>query len=75
MGGGSEAGGAETLKRYRASLPENEAEKERAKLLSVAYREAEERGADPWENEDFGELADVLEARGWDASGVRYFSD
>lgn len=69
VGGESEAGDAETLRRYRASLPDKEAQRERGKLLSAAYREAEKRGVDPWGSEDFGELADELEARGWDASG------
>ena len=73
--GGDEVGDAETLRRYRASLSEKEAERERGKLLSFAYKEAENRGADPWGKGDFGELADELERRGWDASGVRYFSD
>ncbi len=73
--GGDEAGDAETLRRYRGSLPDKEAERERAKLLSAAYKEAEDRGVDPWGSGDFGELADELEARGWDASGVRYLSD
>ena len=72
---GSQAADAETLLRYRASLAEREAEREGSKLLSAAYKEAENRGADPWGKEDFAELADELEARGWDASGVRYFSD
>lgn len=75
VGGGSEAGDADTLRRYRNSLPEKAARKERGKLLSAAYREAEKRGADPWGSEDFTGLADELEARGWDAPGVRYFSD
>lgn len=52
LGGGSQAGDAETLRRYRASLPDKEAAKERAKLLSAAYGEAEDRGADPWGKED-----------------------
>jgi hypothetical protein len=73
VGGGSEAGDVETLIRYRASLPEKAAKKEGDALLSAAYGEAENRGADPWGKEDFMELADALEARGVDASGVRYF--
>jgi hypothetical protein len=74
LGGGSQAGDAETLRRYRASLSEKDAKKEGGALLSAAYGEAEHRGADPWRGEDFAELADALEARGIDASGVRYFS-
>jgi hypothetical protein len=46
LNGGSQAGDAETLRRYRASLPDKEAAKERGALLSAAYREAEDRGAD-----------------------------
>jgi hypothetical protein len=73
LGSGSQAGDAETLRHYRASLPEKEAAKERAKLLSAAYGEAEDRGADPWGSPDVGEFADEIEARGIDASGVQYF--
>jgi hypothetical protein len=75
VSGGSQTGDAETLRRYRASLPEKEARKEGDALLSAAYGEAEDRGEDPWGKEDFSELADELEARGWDALSVRYFSD
>ena len=75
VGDGSGAVDAETLIRYRASLPDKEARKEGGALLSAAYGEAEERGADPWGRENFSELADELEARGIDALGVRYFSD
>lgn len=74
VGGGSDARDAETLRRYRASLPDDKAERERARLLAAAYREAEARGADPWK-EDFGKLAEELEARGYDGSGVRWFSE
>ena len=72
---GSQADDAETLSRYRASLPEKDAKRERTKLLSAAYGEAERRGVDVWGKENFTELADELEARGTDASGVRWFSD
>ncbi len=75
LNSGSQAGDAETLKRYRASLPEKEARTEGHALLSAAYGEAKNRGADPWGSEEFGELADELEARSWGVSGVRYFSE
>ena len=75
LGGGSQAGDAETLVRYRVSLPEKEAKREGWALLSAAYGEAEDRGADPWGKEDFGEFADEIGARGIDASGVKYFLD
>ena len=74
LGGGSQAGDTEILRRYRASLPEKEAKREGWALLSAAYGEAEERGADPWGEEDFGELTDALDARRIDASDVPYFS-
>ena len=48
LNSGSEAGDAETLSRYRASLPDKEARKEGHALLSAAYGKAEDRGADPW---------------------------
>jgi hypothetical protein len=44
LSGGSQAGDAETLRRYRASLPEKEAKREGWALLSAAYGEAEDRG-------------------------------
>ena len=44
LGSGSQAGDAETLRRYRASLPEKEAKREGWALLSAAYGEAEDRG-------------------------------
>lgn len=75
VGTGDEAGDAGTLRRYRASLPDKEARKEGDALLSAAYGEAERRGVVAWEGADFTGLADELEARGWDASGVRYFSE
>lgn len=75
LGGGSQAGDAETLIRYRASLPHKEARREGHALLSAAYREAEDRGADPWGKEDFSEFADEFEAQSIDASGVSCFSD
>lgn len=54
LNGGNQDGDAETLRRYRSSLPEKEAKREGWALLSAAYGEAEERGVDPWGEEDFG---------------------
>jgi hypothetical protein len=75
LSGDSQDGDAEILMRYRASLPEKEARKEGRALLSAAYGEAEDRGANPWGSPDVGEFADEIEARGIDASGVKYFLD
>ncbi len=78
--GGSEEADAVTLHRYRASLPEKQSKAEGAALLSGAYREAGDRGADVW-YEDEGsdsaltEVAGLLEGRGEDASALRYFTE
>ena len=54
-------------------FPEKRAERQRHAILQAAYREAERRGADPWQEDDFSELEIVLESRGYDAGEVRRF--
>ena len=54
---------------------ETKAERRWHAILQAAYREADERGPDPWHEDDFSELETVLKAHGHDTEDVRRFME
>ena len=51
------------------SSPDKRAGRQRHAILQATYREAEHRGADPWQEADFSELETVLKVHGGLAGG------